>query len=425
MSIVLSLLILITPFAYAVSPYVFVVLLLLEAFLFVRKVDSFGNRFLLLMLLSVMCSCISVAGIRLYDLVIVLSFLITWLRKRGHLKITYNIFPFLALVIIVGVLNSGSESLTETIRYILCIILFITTFNNEYDFNAIQGKLAGISIANLYFAISVFLLNDLGRIRQYTGLVSSNIYVNVSGGEVRLNGFFSDPNKYMAFCLALIFIVEMWMAKGKLKRTLLVLLCISSLISLSRTAILSLLAYLFFKVIKVTYEKNKVLSVVLGGTVIAIITVLIVSPNILNSIVNVLYVESAKLMGREHTLSINANLESDNRTLIWKQALGLIKDKPILGHGWNSIRELLPYPTHNTALELLMDCGLIGLICYLILMKSLLFNQHYEYTIPFVWTPILLLDMGGYRVLFLLLGLVMTFTSSGLEQEGVTTYINR
>lgn len=412
MSIVLSLLILITPFAYAASPYAFVILLLLEAFLFVRKVDVFGNRFLLLMLLSVMCSCISIAGMRLYDIVIVLAFLITFLKKRGHIRLTYNIFPFLILVIIVGVLHSGNESLTESIRYILCILLFITTFNNEYDFDAIQGKLAGISITNLYFAVSVFLLNTLGRIGQYSGLLASNIYVNVNGGETRLNGFFSDPNKYMAFCLALIFIVEMWMAKGKLKNAVLIILCISSLISLSRTAILSLLAYLFFKVIKITYEKSKVLSVVLGGIIITFIIILIVNPNILNNLVNVLYVEAAKLMGREHTLSINANLQSDNRTLIWKQALDLIKDKPILGYGWNSIREYLPYPTHNTGLELLMDSGIVGLLCYVILMKKLLFNTHYDNSIPFIWIPIMFLDMGGYRVLFLLLGLIYWSSST-------------
>ena len=406
MSIVLSLLILITPFAYAVSPYAFVVLLLLEAFLFVRKVDSFGNRFLLLMLLSVMCSCISVAGMRLYDLVIVLGFLITWIRKRGHLKITYNIFPFFVLVIIVGVLNSGSENLIETFRFLVCILLYITTCNNEYNLNEIQGKLVGVSISNIYFALSIFVLNSVGRIRQYEGVIASDIF-GTTATEVRLNGFFSDPNKYMAFCLAFIFIIEMWMRSGAKKNILLSILCISSLISFSRTAILSLLAYLFFKIIKITYEKNKVFSVVLGGIIIAAIAILIVSPNILNNIVNALYVESAKLMGREHTLSINANLQSDNRTIIWKQALSFIKQKPIIGYGWGAIRELLPYPTHNTIFELLMDCGIIGLVCYMIFMRKLLFNKHYEYTIPFVWIPILFLDMSGYRMLFLMLGLVV------------------
>lgn len=406
MSIVLSLLILITPFAYAVSPYAFAILFLLEAFLFVRKVDGFGNRFLLLMLLSVMYSCISIAGMRLYDIVIVLAFLITFLKRRGHIRLTYNIFPFLALVIIVGVLHSGSENLIETIRFLVCILLYITTVNNEYNLDDINGRLIGISIANIYFALSIFVLNSIGRIGQYEGLISSDIF-GVNATEVRLNGFFSDPNKYMSFCLVFIFIIEMWMKKGVKKNILLGILCISSLISFSRTAILSLLAYAFFKIIRDTYEKNKVLSIILGSTVIASIIVLLVSPNILNNMVNALYVESAKLMGREHTLSINANLQSDNRTIIWKQALGFIKEHPIIGYGWGAIRELLPYPTHNTVFELLMDCGIIGLCCYLIFMRKLLFNKHYEYTIPFVWIPILFLDMSGYRMLFLMLGLVV------------------
>lgn len=406
MSIVLSLLILITPVAYTVSPYAFTILLLLEAFLFVREVDGFGNRFLILMLLSVMCSCISIAGMRLYDLVIVLGFLITFKKKRGHIRLTYNIFPFLAFVIIVGVLHSGSENLIETIRFLVCILLYITTVNNEYNLDDINGRLIGISIANIYFALSIFVLNIMGRIEQYEGLISSDIF-DFNATEVRLNGFFSDPNKYMSFCLAFIFIIEMWMKKGVKKNILFAILCISSLISFSRTAILSLLVYTFFKILRDTYEKNKALFVILGGTVVTIIIVLLVSPNILNNMVNALYVESAKLTGREYTLSINANLQSDNRTIIWKQALEFIKEHPIIGYGWGAIRELLPYPTHNTVFELLMDCGIIGIICYSIFMRILLFNKHYEYTIPFVWIPILFLDMSGYRMLFLMLGLVV------------------
>ena len=417
MTAVLILLCLITPFVYVVSPYIFLVVLLLEAFLFVHKVSGIGNRFLLLLLLGVMFSCISVAGIRLYDLVIVATFIITWVKKRGHILVTPNIVPFLVLVILVGIAHGGSENLTETLRYIICILLFITTFNNEYNFEDIQSTLMGIALANIYYAVAVFGLNTLGRIREYSGIVSSNIYVISSSSEVRLNGFFSDPNKYMAFCLALLFIVELWIQKGKFKNFLILILCISSLISLSRTAILSLLAYLFFKVIKVVYEKSKVLLIVLGSAIIITIILLIVNPDVFSAGVNYLYVTSARLMGREHTLSINANMQSDNRTLIWKQAIGLIGERPILGYGWNSIRELIPYPTHNTVLELLLDSGIVGLVCYLILMRKLFFNKYYEYTIPFIWVPILLLDMGGYRVLFLLLGLVSVYANSIIQDS--------
>lgn len=405
MSFILPILILLTPFAYIFSPYVFVFLFIAEAFLFIRNVDGEGNRLLILMLLTVMCSCISIAGVRLYDFVIIVAFIVTCIRRGGHLFISsYNIFPFLAVVVIVGVLHSGNGNLTEMFRYIVCFMLFITTFNNDYDFDEIKGNIAGITITNLYFAIVVFVLNGIGRISEYTGIVASNIYTYSSASELRMNGFFSDPNKYMAFCLAVLFIVEIWMQTGKLKNWTIVILCISSLISMSRTAILSLLAYLFFKVIKITLQKSWLLTVVLCGVIISAIVLFLFNPMLLNNLLNCLFVTSSKLMGREHTLSVNANLQSDNRILIWEQAIGLIKKQPLIGHGWNSIREKLPYPTHNTILELLMDSGIIGLCCYLILMSKLLFNKYYEYTIPFVWIPMLLLDMSGYRVLFLLLG---------------------
>lgn len=404
MSYILPIIILLTPLAYMLSPYAFVLLFLFEVFLFIKNVDGEGNRFLLLMLLTVMCSCISIAGLRLYDLVILIAFIKTWIRIRGHFVVSYNIFPLLAVVVIVGVLHSGSGNLTEMLRYIICFMLFITAFNNDYDFDQIKGKIAEISITNLYFAIVVFVLNGIGRISEYTGIVASNIYIYSSASELRMNGFFSDPNKYMAFCLAMMFIVEIWMQNGKLKNWTMVILCISSLISMSRTAILSLLAYLFFKVIKITLQKSWILTVILCGVIISAVVLFVFNPMILNSLLNYLFVTSSKLMGRELTLSVNMNFQSDNRILIWEQAIELIKKQPLIGYGWNSIREMLPYPTHNTVLELLMDSGIIGLLCYLFLMSKLLFNKYYEYTIPFVWIPMLLLDMGGYRVLFLLLG---------------------
>ena len=146
--------------------------------------------------------------------------------------------------------------------------------------------------SNLYFAIVVFVLNGIGRISEYTGIVASNIYIYSSASELRMNGFFSDPNKYMAFCLAMMFIVEIWMQNGKLKNWTIVILCISSLISMSRTAILSLLAFLFFKVIKITLQKSRILTVILCGVIISAVVLFVFNPMILNSLLNYLFVTS-------------------------------------------------------------------------------------------------------------------------------------
>ena len=175
MSLILLFLVLITPFAYVLSPYLFVLVFIAEAFLFIRDVEGEGNRFLLLMLLTVMCSCIAVAGIRLYDVIIVVGFIVSWIKKRGHLFVSYNIFPFLFLIIIVGVFHSGTANLIEMARYIVCILLFIATYNKNYSFDEINGKLVGIAMSNLYFAVMVFLLNEVGRIREYSGVIASNI----------------------------------------------------------------------------------------------------------------------------------------------------------------------------------------------------------------------------------------------------------
>ena len=116
---------------------------------------------------------------------------------------------------------------------------------------------------------------------------------------------------------------------------------------------------------------------------------------------------SAKLLGREHTLKVNASFEDDNRMRIWMMAFNYIKQKPIIGYGWIANEQLLPYPTHNTLISLLLDGGLIVLMSYIYTFLPLFKNKRQDIVIPYIIVPLLLLDLGNYRLWYLLLGLVI------------------
>ena len=80
-----------------------------------------------------------------------------------------------------------------------------------------------------------------------SSFISTNVYIY--SDEVRLNGFFSDPNKYMTFCLALLFIIDVFVENPTYKRNGILILSIATVLSMSRTALLCLGLYFFVKLL--------------------------------------------------------------------------------------------------------------------------------------------------------------------------------
>lgn len=100
-------------------------------------------------------------------------------------------------------------------------------------------------------------------------------------------------------------------------------------------------------------------------------------------------------------------MKDDNRVYVWGKAIQFISQKPFWGNGWLAYQSLLPYPTHNTIVSLLLDGGAFVLTAYLYTFGPLFSNKRFGATISCVILPMLLLDLGNYRVLFLLLALIM------------------
>ena len=292
------------------------------------------------------------------------------------------------------------------VRYIISIILVFNVINLEFNFDEIDNDIIHITLANMYNAIVVYILIGLGRVQNIsTSIISTSTYIYK--GEVRLNGFFTDPNKYMLYCMCLIFIAEIFISNKNKKNIIILLAMISAVISMSRTSLICFGVYFIIKIFKVLRKKSFALFYIGIGLSLIIAIILILNPGIINNLVENIFVNTAKLLGRQNTLKVNTSVENDNRVRIWTMAIQYIKNKPFIGYGWLANEYLLPYPTHNTILSLMLDGGILMLIAYLYAFIPLFRNKRLDVVVPYILIPLFLLDLGNYRLWYLLLGLII------------------
>lgn len=407
----LMLLYIVMPGAFIIGDYLFIGLILFQMFLIAGRTPLSGNKLTLMLLNMYLYSCVSVAGFRLYDFVIVFAFIEICVARRGKIILLRRIIPFFIVVLLNMIIHNSSESsLLEVLRYIICILLLITTINEKFDFNSIINEMICIALGNLYFAFIVFIMIRHGIFENYSGLIATNVYIFTK--ELRWNGFFSDPNKYMAFCFALLFISEAFIRAGRKKIAFTIIILISSVLSFSRTALIVIAVFVAFKILIIIRKKMSQSSfyILLIGVITlfsVIVAVGVLMPDLINRVLNYLYVASSTLLGRVQALQLSTTIQEDNRTRIWRMALQLIKQSPISGYGWASNEYLLPYPTHNTVLALLLDGGVIVLVSYLFMFWPLLSYKRWDIIVSCCIVSSLLLDLQGYRIWFFLLGLIL------------------
>lgn len=397
----------VTPICFMFNAYLFVAVIFVAGIALSMNVQGRGNKLIVLILYTTLFSGVSVAGFRPYDLIILPAAVYLVIKKRSISGIPIRLAPFF-VVIIFGLFNNMStDSLMEAIRYLTCIILFLEIRTERYDLTDCCSEMIAITISNMFYAVSVFMMISSGHFSNYTsGLVTSNVF-KYSLTELRLNAFFSDPNKYMAFCFALIFIAMAFVEKGHKRNILIVLTSIASVITLSRTALIVIAVFIGLRILVILRKKTKVGFYAALFVMMTIALIAIFFPEWIDSVVNELYVMASRLMGRERQLELSSTVQGDNRTRIWKMAIDLIGDKPLLGHGWMSNEWLLPYPTHNTFLAILLDGGILALTAYIIMFVPMIKSKRWDLTLSCVLVPSAMLDLQNYRMWFLILGLLV------------------
>ena len=374
-----AILYLLTPFAFMANPLLFVVCVTAQLVLQTLHGYRFSELFVVLLLNGFVYSSVSFAGLRFYDWIIIFSFAYVFINKRGHVAISVRLLIFITSVFLVFLFHGmKTNEILEVVRYFVSILLIVVVLNTKPDMNLISESIIRICKVTLYNAIIVFAMIQLGRV-----------------------------HNYMTFCLALLFIIDVFVENPTYKRNGILILSIATVLSMSRTALLCLGLYFFVKLLLKLKEKSPVLFGCCIITFSVVCILLLATPDIINSIINELYTLAARVLGREHTLEINATMKDDNRVYVWGKAIQFISQKPFWGNGWLAYQSLLPYPTHNTIVSLLLDGGAFVLTAYLYTFGPLFSNKRFGATISCVILPMLLLDLGNYRVLFLLLALIM------------------
>lgn len=397
----------IIPILFVLNKYAFAIAIILNLFIYCLHYKNKSNLFVVILLNSFIYSSLSLFGLKLYDWIIVIYFIFLLIKKHGKFFFNLRMIVLLITSVIVFLFHSiKSPQILEMVRYIISIILVFNVINLEFNFDEIDNDIIHITLANMYNAIVVYILIGLGRVQNIsTSIISTSTYIYK--GEVRLNGFFTDPNKYMLYCLCLIFIAEIFISNKNKKNIIILLAMISAVISMSRTSLICFGVYFIIKIFKVLRKKSFVLYYIGIGLSLIIAIILILNPEIINNLVENVFVNTAKLLGRQNTLKVNTSVENDNRVKIWTMAIQYIKNKPLIGYGWLANEYLLPYPTHNTILSLMLDGGIFMLIAYLYAFIPLFRNKRLDVVVPYILIPLFLLDLGNYRLWYLLLGLII------------------
>ncbi|WP_213335299.1 O-antigen ligase family protein [Enterococcus casseliflavus] len=421
------------PLVYAISPYLFLCLVILCFLLCIPINVDIDTKIFCIYLISFSFFGISLFSFKIYDLVFIIGCLFNFKKfKEGSFnrRLVFLSCVFISIIAVSILLNLGNNPFShmnlELFRYILSIITLIYYSNVNLAKKAIVKFLKLFSVLLSVQTIIMFYIMQRGVIKNfYSPLFQVTLFSE--DGETRLAGFFSDPNKFMCFFFFLIIFFfifkDIWKKNDFL---FLIIMLVGSLLSFSRTAILSICIFIVLIIFNLIFQEQKYLRILLFffvGLLVGIIVFL--SPSsILNSLDNI-FSWMLQILGRDRTAEINTTLSDDNRIFIWKLAIPLISENPLFGHGPISYSYLLPYPTHNTFLNLLLDYGVSGTVAYLLLMRGLFHKIPSFLSISFIMIPMLLLDMGNFRLIFVLLGLVYSINlskgDSSIERFG---YLN-
>ena len=374
-----------------------------------------GEKFLLCFLLAFAYSGITVFGLRLYDWVLLVAFAYFVLVRRVRLETSTLLKALIGLCVVLTLLaaNYTIGALLQAMRFALSLVCCVLFASVDIGKKRVACCVMVPVIIALYCA--AVMLARYGLATNIEGaLVSTNFFVY--DDEVRAAGYFSDPNKFMSFLLFMLFIID-W-AKGFRGFHAEYLPIFAGLfLTGSRTVLICIALYLAYKAF-CSLTKNGLQAVVLLLTVgvVALFGVLLLSGGDLGGLADKVWNGAAELFGRERTLAINSNLSEDGRILIWQQALGFISEKAFFGWGLNAYETLLPYPTHNTFLNLLLSGGFVYLLTFLLNVYPVATKADFFLFVALILVPMFLLDLLDYRLLFCLVGLVQ-FNSALSKNE--------
>jgi O-antigen ligase len=276
--------------------------------------------------------------------------------------------------------NPGLKGIIiQTKKWIEPFILFFVMFNILDDKKTCKKVLFGLGI--------LLFITALGG-----PLTSSNI-INIGRAVVsgRASGF-GDANSFAAYLVLFIPLVLTYVLfhKSNTLRTFSVVVLFATFFALifsgSRGGILSAVAsifgYLFMLYMQKAIRLRSLFSVALIVIMVSTISFFLAPPKV------------KKMASRRIDPAKSESVEdfSAGRLMIWRRSISLFAERPIFGHGYNSIIYLMETrfgygaAAHNRYLNYLVELGIIGCGLYImILLKVFQIIWTYQKITPDFW----------------------------------------
>lgn len=417
------------PIIYSISPNLIIISILIELIIIFSFKEEFYKRFWKMYLLSFTYFGMSILGIKIYDLVMmifipnILIYKKIKIDKKKLLQIIIIIFYFIYITVILIINDLNLNAISEYTRYIQSFILFLVVLKTITDFKqfteifkffeviAFKTMLTGIIMA-------ILSMKDLIQYNYTNSVFSMDIY-NISS-ELRVTGFFSDPNKYCMFFIVLLIIYEFYCYTQNSRKIIdrfNLKLIIPIIMSFSRMGLFTIALYFILKVINVKLLKmNKKLIYMFNFAMILASSVIIIffKSQVLEFINEIIY-KTTKFLGRESTLRYSFDLVNDSRVIASKIALESVKNNIFIGNGLSYWKSLYYMPPHNTFVSIIQDTGIIGCVLFSLMNMYSLKKIPLHILITLLLLPMVTLDLQNYRLLFMLIGLMTTVDNDNLN----------
>ncbi|MBZ9687619.1 O-antigen ligase family protein [Clostridium estertheticum] len=335
-----------------------------------------------LMLLPLIPQDIVIAGIPFTDLVLALLifvYIINLVMSKknrenfinGLLDFTRDKLSIFMAILLAMMLVSTfyavdkKLALSESARYISYVFMY---FIIKYEFN--NKKQVKILIRCYIFISAV--LSSIGIVQYFTGFALDAKFIKTFafGGGIKIASTLSHPNAYAGYLILIIFPVIMLSIYEKNK---------------NKKIFYILLSILVFTNLLMTYSRNALLGFALGLVVLALLYSIKIIFALGGFGVLILLIPSVF-----HRVQDIANLsQNESRIKLWKTALMMIKEHPILGVGngnyvtqydtyiqkyrldYNSYTH---YPAHNSYLKVQSELGIVGIVSFLGVIVTALFR---------------------------------------------------
>ena len=248
-------------------------------------------------------------------------------------------------------------ALTESARFITYIFMY---FIIKYEFNS--KKQINI-LLRCYIFIS-FILSSIGIVQHFTGfaLTEKFIKTNAFGTGIKIASTLFNPNAYGAYLILIIFPVIMLSIYEKNKN--------------------KKIGYILFSILLLTnllmtFSRNALLGFGLGVLVLSLIYSIKLIFALGGFGALMFFIPSVFQRVKDVT-----NLsQNESRIKLWKTAIMMIKEHPILGVGNGNFvtryneyikkykelkyQEYKNYPGHNSYLKVQSELGIIGIVSFL------------------------------------------------------------